>query len=114
MKLKDLKEDIEKGNFIYRGLCHDCKTQVEVTAQLTEEGTIEIDGGCVYKVKEGIESIYFFKCADCFKKDKTLRKFRNTEVYSRVVGYLRPVQQWNNGKKAEYEMRKEFTNTKGM
>ena len=30
------------------------------------------------------------------------------EVYSRVVGYLRPVQQWNKGKKAEYSMRKEF------
>ncbi len=31
-----------------------------------------------------------------------------TEVYSRVVGYLRPVKQWNNGKQAEYRMRKTF------
>ncbi len=30
------------------------------------------------------------------------------EVYSRIVGYLRPVQQWNNGKKQEFEERKEF------
>jgi ribonucleoside-triphosphate reductase len=29
-----------------------------------------------------------------------------TEVYSRVVGYLRPVQQWNDGKQCEFEMRK--------
>ncbi|MEE8399128.1 MAG: ribonucleoside triphosphate reductase [Desulfobacterales bacterium] len=29
-----------------------------------------------------------------------------TEVYSRVVGYLRPVKQWNNGKLAEYRLRK--------
>ncbi|MDR0741006.1 MAG: ribonucleoside triphosphate reductase [Puniceicoccales bacterium] len=29
-----------------------------------------------------------------------------TEVYSRVVGYLRPVQQWNDGKQAEFSMRK--------
>ena len=114
MNIEDLKADIEKGDFIYRGLCHDCKTHVEVTAKLTEEGVIEIEGGSVYKVKEGIESIYFFKCADCFKKDKTLRNFRNTEVYSRVVGYLRPTQQWNKGKKAEYDMRKEFVNTKGL
>lgn len=28
-----------------------------------------------------------------------------TEVYSRVVGYLRPVSQWNNGKRAEFDMR---------
>jgi len=24
------------------------------------------------------------------------------EVYSRVVGYFRPVSQWNNGKRAEF------------
>lgn len=24
------------------------------------------------------------------------------EVYSRIVGYLRPVSQWNEGKKAEF------------
>lgn len=27
------------------------------------------------------------------------------EVYSRIVGYLRPVEQWNDGKKAEFELR---------
>ena len=31
-----------------------------------------------------------------------------TEVYSRVVGYIRPVSQWNDGKQAEYEDRKEY------
>jgi ribonucleoside-triphosphate reductase (formate) len=31
-----------------------------------------------------------------------------TEVYSRVVGYLRPVKQWNNGKRAEFCRRKTF------
>ena len=31
-----------------------------------------------------------------------------TEVYSRVVGYLRPVGQWNNGKQTEFFMRKTF------
>jgi len=33
---------------------------------------------------------------------------RETEVYSRVVGYLRPIKQWNNGKQAEYSIRKTF------
>ena len=28
-----------------------------------------------------------------------------TEVYSRVVGYFRPVQNWNEGKKAEFSDR---------
>ncbi len=31
-----------------------------------------------------------------------------TEVYSRVVGYLRPIQQWNNGKQREFENRRTF------
>jgi ribonucleoside-triphosphate reductase len=31
-----------------------------------------------------------------------------TEVYSRVVGYLRPVQQWNGGKQEEFGMRHTF------
>jgi len=31
-----------------------------------------------------------------------------SEVYSRVVGYLRPVDQWNNGKQAEFAIRKTF------
>jgi len=31
-----------------------------------------------------------------------------TEVYSRIVGYYRPVQQWNKGKKAEFRERNEF------
>jgi len=31
-----------------------------------------------------------------------------TEVYSRVVGYLRPVTQWNKGKREEFKQRKTF------
>jgi ribonucleoside-triphosphate reductase len=30
------------------------------------------------------------------------------EVYSRVVGYLRPVSQWNDGKQSEFDIRKTF------
>lgn len=33
---------------------------------------------------------------------------RNTEVFSRIVGYLRPVSQWNDGKKAEFRLRTTF------
>lgn len=38
-------------------------------------------------------------CPDCLKK---------CEIYSRVVGYLRPVEQWNAGKQAEFKLRKNF------
>ncbi|MBN2455140.1 MAG: ribonucleoside triphosphate reductase [Sedimentisphaerales bacterium] len=32
----------------------------------------------------------------------------DTEVYSRVVGYLRPVKQWNEGKQAEFNLRSKY------
>jgi hypothetical protein len=34
---------------------------------------------------------------------------RKCEVYSRIVGYYRPVEQWNPGKTEEFKMRKEFS-----
>ncbi len=33
---------------------------------------------------------------------------KDTEIYSRVVGYLRPVNQWNKGKTAEFKLRKNY------
>jgi ribonucleoside-triphosphate reductase len=32
----------------------------------------------------------------------------DTDVYSRVVGYLRPVNRWNDGKRAEFGLRREY------
>lgn len=31
------------------------------------------------------------------------------EIYSRVVGYIRPVTQWNEGKQSEFADRLEFS-----
>jgi len=45
------------------------------------------------------------QCPDCGE---------TTEVYSRVVGYLRPVAQWNNGKKEEFLQRKSFQVAKAI
>ena len=36
---------------------------------------------------------------------------KKTEIYSRVVGYFRPVQQWNDGKQEEFQLRKVFNTT---
>jgi hypothetical protein len=45
-------------------------------------------------------------------KEVEMTKKRKTrtlcEVYSRIVGYLRPVSQWNPGKEAEFKKRKEY------
>ena len=44
-----------------------------------------------------------FECADCGQE---------TEVYSRVVGFLTPTHRWNNGKKAEFHMRRKVDTAK--
>lgn len=36
------------------------------------------------------------------------KKVQKCDVYSRVVGYLSPINNWNKGKKEEYKDRKEF------
>ena len=41
--------------------------------------------------------------------DECDRVFKNKcEIYSRVVGYLRPVSGWNLGKQAEFSTRKPY------
>lgn len=37
-----------------------------------------------------------------------------TEIYSRVVGYFRPVQNWNTGKQQEFTERKTFDLQKAL
>ncbi|MFN3599714.1 MAG: anaerobic ribonucleoside-triphosphate reductase, partial [Aquificaceae bacterium] len=33
---------------------------------------------------------------------------KETETYSRIVGYYRPVQRWNRGKQEEFKERLEY------
>lgn len=40
------------------------------------------------------------------KKEMAETKGTRCEVYSRVCGYLRPVQNWNKGKQEEFGLRK--------
>lgn len=41
-----------------------------------------------------------------------MAKKQKCEVYSRVVGYLSPVSEWNKGKKEEFKDRKTFKHKK--
>jgi anaerobic ribonucleoside-triphosphate reductase len=42
------------------------------------------------------------------KAQKANAEGTKCEVYSRVVGYLRPVTLWNEGKKEEFKIRKHY------
>ena len=74
-------------------ICHDCSRELQENEEFVS-----------YKVGEND----YYKCKSCYETDSVLRNFQKTEVYSRVVGYIRPVAQWNSGKQAEYADRKEF------
>lgn len=39
---------------------------------------------------------------------------KECEVYSRIVGYFRPVQRWNKGKTEEWKFRTPFSEEKSM
>lgn len=71
-------------------ICHDCKRKLK-------KGDEYMD------YKNG-----FYKCKKCHKKDNVLKNYQRCEVYSRVVGYMRPVDSWNLGKKEEFKNRKVY------
>jgi anaerobic ribonucleoside-triphosphate reductase len=81
--------------------CFDCQKEIKIKNDNITNGVI-----CTYE--HSGQKIQVLKCHACYKKNKSLTNFQNCEVYSRVVGYLRPVKQWNEGKQVEYMARKEY------
>ncbi|MFH1820773.1 MAG: anaerobic ribonucleoside-triphosphate reductase [Candidatus Nealsonbacteria bacterium] len=87
----------EKTNY----KCHDCKTPIHIKGEVIENGVL-LD----YDL--GTEKVRVFKCKACYDKNPSLANYQKCEVYSRIVGYLRPISQWNDGKKEEFMERKEY------
>ena len=81
--------------------CCDCKQEIKISGK-------EIENGVMLDYMNGADKITVFKCSQCFEKSQELKNFQPCEVYSRVVGYLRPISQWNVGKQQEYKERKEY------
>jgi hypothetical protein len=86
------------------GHCHDCRTPVTIRAIPQVDG-VHIEGGGIYEPEP---DRFYLKCDACFHKDHSLKNYQPCEVYSRVVGYLRPVAQWNDAKQEEFRDRKVF------
>lgn len=93
---------MESVNNVENNFCHDCGKQILFNRDK------EIENGVSLVYDNAGEKINILKCSDCYAKNPALTNFQSCEVYSRVVGYMRPVQQWHKGKKQEYEERKEF------
>jgi anaerobic ribonucleoside-triphosphate reductase len=82
-------------------ICHDCGVVITTNNE-------ELENGVSLVYDNNGEKINILKCNDCYAKNPALTNFQKCEVYSRVVGYIRPVEQWHKGKKQEYSERKEF------
>jgi len=82
-------------------LCRDCGKKIIIKDKKIKNGKL-----LAYKHKG--KKIYVYKCNECYEKDPALKDFQDCEVYSRVVGYLRPVKQWNKGKRQEFKEREEY------
>jgi hypothetical protein len=95
---KSAKKALEEENGAF---CFDCNCNIHLEEEEIKNGSL-----LAYEEEEG--EFFVFKCDDCFAKNKGLEDYKKCEVYSRIVGYLRPVNQWNDGKKREYEERKEY------
>ncbi len=94
---------MESVEIVENNLCHDCGKKIITECE-------EIKNGVFLAYENRGEKINIFKCNECYAKNPALTNFQECEVYSRVVGYIRPVQQWHKGKKQEYGERKEFVN----
>lgn len=79
--------------------CRDCGKIIEISGD-------ELIGGKVLIYNDGHQKIEVIKCDQCYQQNPSLTNYQKTEVYSRIVGYLRPVNQWNKGKQEEFSDRK--------
>ena len=88
--------------------CMDCREEHVATVTRISETEMEINNIIigVRKSKTDFQDRYVFKCDSCFEKDKNFGN--ECDVYSRVVGFYRPVSYWNKGKQAEYDQRKVY------
>lgn len=82
--------------------CQDCGKEIII------DQNKNIINGLRLAYESQDKKIEIFKCKECFEKDQSLKNYQACEVYSRVVGYLRPVSQWNYGKQKEFEKRTEY------
>jgi len=96
-------ENPEQAKLGFDGSCHDCGKEVRVGVALTSEG-FAISGGAVYEPEPGI---FFTKCERVSKESTPveLPPLRSVQPGGRLP---QPIEQWNEGKQAEFRERKPY------
>ena len=94
----------EEKRIEVKPVCVDCNVGIAF-----KRGGLTILNGKLLKYEKPDGTFIFaYKCSDCYARNKELKNFQECEVYSRVCGYLRPVQQWNKAKKDEHFKKKTY------
>lgn len=104
----DLMSEYPEINvFEFEGCCIDCQCPVIVTVIRVHDYSLaeyadsfDVYGGAVHGSPDKFQT----KCESCFSNDPHFGG--KCLVYSRVVGYLTPVKQWNKGQQAQFGKRK--------
>jgi len=101
--MQDISDKIGDNQFgTVHTKCVDCGKKFALHLERISPTEIKIKNGAIGRFK----GEYLCKCSSCFEKNKYFGL--KTEVYSRVVGYLRPISNWNPSKRDEFKMRKTF------
>lgn len=105
MSIKYVKSlfESDKEVVVFEGKCHDCGRSVAVECRKSGD-EVSVAGGAYWRQVDRD----FVKCLECFQNSPMLTNYMPCEIYSRVTGYLRPVKQWNPGKREEFKARKNF------
>jgi len=106
----DRLNELCKDEVDFSGKCQDCDCEVKVTIKRTDEGFV-VTGGAVYETSR---DKFYLKCDECYEREPVLKDFQPCLIFSRIVGYLTPINQWNDGKKAEFSIRKTFDLEKAL
>jgi DNA-directed RNA polymerase subunit RPC12/RpoP len=100
--LSDLMSDNQFA--VIKATCMDCGKDFELQLERTSETEIAISNGSI-GIRRSTKHMYF-KCPDC---EHNLDWGTPCDTYSRVVGYFRPVNHWNDAKQEEFRMRKTYS-----
>ena len=89
-------------------ICCDCHKEFVIKLERTSEKEIEYSGGIIaIKHKNDPKNKqYLFKCPECNEYNPNFGP--KVDIYSRVVGYLRPTVGWNDAKQQEFNKRKTY------
>uniref|UniRef100_A0A6H1ZFW8 Putative anaerobic ribonucleoside-triphosphate reductase n=1 Tax=viral metagenome TaxID=1070528 RepID=A0A6H1ZFW8_9ZZZZ len=103
--IKGLFRESGRGCIELHGACQSCKDPVDI---IIFKNAMEVEGNGGVIVGDMWDDKPQFKCSRCLERDSGMISPTKCEIFTRVVGYLRPIQGFNLGKAEEFRDRKTF------